>query len=59
MSGELELDVVHVGDCRDILARLPDESVDCVVTSPPYLGMRTYGGLDGEIGSEDDLESGG
>jgi DNA modification methylase len=24
------------GDCRDVLRTLPDESVHCVVTSPPY-----------------------
>ncbi len=31
------------GDCRDVLARLPAESVHCVVTSPPYWGLRDYG----------------
>lgn len=24
------------GDCRDVLKTLPDESVHCVITSPPY-----------------------
>ena len=28
--------ILHVGDVRQVLADLPDESVDCVVTSPPY-----------------------
>lgn len=32
-----------IGDCRDLLARLPDESIHCVVTSPPYWGLRDYG----------------
>lgn len=27
---------LYVGDCRDVLKRLPAESVHCVVTSPPY-----------------------
>lgn len=27
---------LYVGDVRDVLAGLPDESVHCVVTSPPY-----------------------
>lgn len=27
---------VLIGDCRDLLAALPDESVDCIVTDPPY-----------------------
>ena len=39
------------GDCRDVLATLPDESVHCVVTSPPYWGLRDYGVV-GQIGLE-------
>jgi site-specific DNA-methyltransferase (adenine-specific) len=33
---------LHCGDCLKVLKRLPDKSVDCVVTSPPYnqLGSR-------------------
>ncbi len=31
------------GDCRDVLLTLPDESVHCCVTSPPYFGLRDYG----------------
>ena len=31
------------GDCRTILPLLPDESVHCCVTSPPYWGLRDYG----------------
>ena len=31
------------GDCREVLRTLPDESVHCVVTSPPYWGLRDYG----------------
>jgi site-specific DNA-methyltransferase (cytosine-N4-specific) len=34
---------VLVGDCRTILPTLRAESVDCVVTSPPYWGLRDYG----------------
>ena len=30
------------GDCRDILQGLPAESVQCVVTSPPYYALRSY-----------------
>lgn len=30
------------GDCRDVLPTLPDASVQCVVTSPPYFGLRDY-----------------
>ena len=44
------------GDCRDVLKTLPDESVHCVVTSPPYWGLRDYG-VDGQIGMEDTPEA--
>ena len=40
------------GDCRDILKTLPNQSVQCVVTSPPYWGLRDYG-VEGQIGLED------
>lgn len=33
---------IHQGDVRDVLPTLPDESVQCVVTSPPYFGLRQY-----------------
>ncbi len=38
-------------DVLDGLAQLDDESVHCVVTSPPYWGLRDYG-VDGQIGLE-------
>ncbi len=34
---------VLIGDVRDRLATLPDASVQCCVTSPPYWGLRDYG----------------
>lgn len=34
---------ILVGDCLDVLRTLPEESVHCVVTSPPYWGLRDYG----------------
>ena len=39
------------GDCRKVLAELPDASVHCCVTSPPYFGLRDYG-VKGRIGLE-------
>lgn len=39
------------GDCRTVLASLPDGSVNCCVTSPPYFGLRDYG-VDGQMGLE-------
>lgn len=34
------------------MARMPDNFIDCVVTSPPYFGLRDYG-VEGQIGLED------
>lgn len=41
----------HIGDCRQVLRTMPDESVHCVVTSPPYFGLRDYG-IASQIGLE-------
>lgn len=50
--GESMNGTLHRGDCRIILPTLAADSVQCVVTSPPYLGLRDYG-VDGQIGLED------
>lgn len=42
---------LHHGDAGTVLATLPGESVDCIVTSPPYFGLRDYG-VTGQIGAE-------
>ena len=47
--------ILH-GDCREVLRDLPAESVHCVVTSPPYWGLRSYGGDEGMIGLEPTFE---
>lgn len=43
---------VLIGDCRETLKTLPDKSIHCVVTSPPYFGLRDYG-VDEQIGMEE------
>jgi DNA modification methylase len=43
---------ILVGDCIDMMRTLPDQSVQCCVTSPPYFGLRDYG-VDGQIGLEE------
>lgn len=43
-----------VGDAATILYRLPDASVDCVITSPPYYLLRDYRN-DAQIGHEPDV----
>lgn len=48
---DLETNVVHCGDALATLCEMPDRSVNCVVTSPPYFGLRDYG-VDGQIGLE-------
>lgn len=46
---------ILIGDCRKVLKTLPDSSVHCVVTSPPYLGLRDYG-VEGQIGLEGTID---
>ena len=52
----IELDRIYNEDCLSGLRRLPDNVVDCVVTSPPYFALRDYG-VDGQIGLEDSPEA--
>ena len=42
---------LYHGDSLDVLRALPDQSVDCCVTSPPYFGLRDYGS-EGQYGLE-------
>ena len=42
---------IIIGDALTELAKLPDESVHCCVTSPPYFGLRDYG-VAGQLGLE-------
>jgi DNA modification methylase len=34
---------LYRGDCLEVLSALPEASVHCAVTSPPYYGLRDYG----------------
>lgn len=43
------------GDSLTLLRTLPDNHVDCVVTSPPYWGLRDYG-IEGQLGLEKTFE---
>ena len=43
--------MILIGDVREKLKELSDQSVNCVVTSPPDWGLRDYGN-DGQIGLE-------
>ena len=47
----MELDTILCGDSLIMLKALPEGSVHCCVTSPPYYGLRDYG-MDAQIGRE-------
>ena len=44
------------GDVLEELKKLPAESINCIVTSPPYWGLRDYG-IDGQFGLEPTLDA--
>lgn len=51
----LEINTVHNIDALEGLKLLPDNSIDCIVTSPPYYQLRNYE-VEGQIGLEDTVE---
>ena len=48
----MQADRIYCGDALTVLKTLPDNSVNCCVTSPPYYALRDYG-VDGQIGREE------
>lgn len=46
----MTVEIIH-GDCRAALEFMPSRSVNCIVTSPPYFGLRDYG-VAGQMGLE-------
>ena len=38
----MEINKIHKGDCLDIMAQMPNEFVDCIVTDPPYFMYFIY-----------------
>lgn len=48
----IELNKIYNEDCIAGLKKLSDESIDCIVTSPPYFNLRDYQ-IDGQIGLEE------
>lgn len=40
--GERMTTTIYQGDCKDVLPTLPANSIQCVITSPPYWGLRDY-----------------
>ncbi|WMI94013.1 hypothetical protein BFGS084_01423 [Bacteroides fragilis] len=47
----MELNQIYMKDCLEGLRKLPDNCIDCCVTSPPYFRLRDYGD-DRQIGLE-------
>lgn len=47
----MNIATILIGDVRQRIREIPDGNVQCVVTSPPYWGLRDYG-HDGQIGLE-------
>lgn len=43
MTKLFEFNRVLLGDIREVCGQIPDQSVHCIVTSPPYFGLRDYG----------------
>ena len=50
----IEFDRIYCMDCFEFIEKLPDESVNMVMTSPPYWGLRDYD-VEGQIGLEPDF----
>lgn len=47
--GEFELNEIYCIDCVEGMKKIPDNSVDIVVTSPPYDGIRDYNGFNFDL----------
>lgn len=58
----MELNKIYQGNNLDVLRTFPDNFIDCVVTSPPYYGLRDYGEATkgiwgGDVNCEHDFET--
>jgi len=47
----METNIIHCGDALEVMQKLPDKSINCCITSPPYWGLRDYK-VEGQIGLE-------
>ena len=50
------VDLILFGDCKETLKQFPRNSAQMCVTSPPYYGLRDYGGEESQIGQEETPE---
>lgn len=51
----MQYNYIKQGDCLELMKDIPDKSIDCVITSPPYFNLRDYGVV-GQIGMENTVE---
>lgn len=49
------MDYIYNGSAIDVLKKFPSEIFDCIVTSPPYYGLRDYG-VTNQIGQENTVD---
>jgi len=52
-SRKIKTNVIHNESCIDTLKRLPDECIDCIITSPPYWQLRSYKGTETAWGGDE------
>lgn len=52
VGSAIELNKIYTSDSVEYMKRLPDKSINCIVTSPPYFNLRDYG-VEGQIGLEE------
>jgi site-specific DNA-methyltransferase (adenine-specific) len=45
----IEHDTIYAEDCLETMSRMPDSSIDFVLTSPPYDDLRKYNGFSFEF----------
>jgi len=45
---------IHQGDAFELIKEIPDDSIHCAVTSPPYWGLRDYDS-ENQMGLEDSV----
>lgn len=51
----MELNKIYQGHCLEVLKTIPSKTINTVVTSPPYWGLRDYG-VEGQIGLEESVD---
>lgn len=51
MQQNIEINKIYCEPCLDTVSRMPDNYLDCIITSPPYYQLRDYG-YDGQWGLE-------